>query len=234
MKVIGLLGGMSWESTTEYYKEINSLIKGKLGGLHSAKIVLYSIDFAEIEALQRKGDWDTATQLMISSAQRVCAGGADCLLICTNTMHKMADAVASSISVPLLHIVDVTAEKIRKQGLKKVGLLGTRFTMEQEFYRGRLEKSFGLQVFTPNENDRSIVHNVIYNELCKGVVNDQSKKQYVEIISKLHTEGAEGIILGCTEIGMLISPKDTDIPLFDTTLIHAEAAVEFALREYSL
>lgn len=230
MKVIGLLGGMSWESTAGYYRIINERMKECLGGLHSAKIALYSVDFAEIEELQHKGDWDSATTQMISGAQRVEAAGADCLLICTNTMHKMADAVSAAINIPLLHIADATAKNIKVAGLSQVGLLGTRFTMEQEFYRGRLI-SLGLKVLIPNEQDRNTVHTVIYDELCKGKVHEASRLQYKAIIDRLVQEGAEAVILGCTEIGMLVGQEDAGVPLFDTMRIHAEAAVAFALGE---
>jgi aspartate racemase len=228
MKIIGLLGGMSWESTAGYYKIINEEVRRRLGGLHSAKIALYSVDFAEIEALQHKEDWEAATAEMISAARRVAAAGADCLVICTNTMHRMAEQVASAINIPLLHIADTTANRLVADGVHQVGLLGTRFTMEQDFYRGRLE-SHGLTVIVPDEPDRDTVHRVIYDELCKGKIYDESRQQYQRIMRKLVQQGSEAVILGCTEISMLVCRDDSEVPLFDTTRIHAEAAVDFAL-----
>jgi aspartate racemase len=231
MKTIGLLGGMSWESTGEYYRIINSEVKQRLGGLHSAKVVLYSFDFAEIEHFQSRGDWESATRAMIVGAQKLIAAGADCLVICTNTMHKMADAVSQAITIPLLHIADATALQVKAAGITKIALLGTRFTMEQEFYRGRLEAQFGLSVLVPNETDRGIVHSVIYDQLCLGVMDDQSRKEYQRVLRWLHDNGAGGVILGCTEIGLLISQADTDLKVFDTAKIHALSAVEFALQK---
>jgi len=229
MKIIGLLGGMSWESTAGYYKIINEQVKARLGGLHSAKIALYSVDFAEIEELQHKGDWDSATREMISGARRVAAAGAECLVICTNTMHKMAESVSAAIDIPLLHIADATAARLKNAGVSQVGLLGTSFTMEQDFYRGRLI-SHGLSVIIPDESDRSVVHRIIYDELCKGAIVERSRAQYLEIIDKLVKQGSEAVILGCTEISMLVQQKNCEVPLFDTTRIHAEAAVDFALE----
>ena len=229
MKTIGLIGGMSWESSLEYYRIINEKVKEGLGGLHSAKCLLYSVDFAEIEELQHQGKWQEATQMMIDAARRVENGGADFLLICTNTMHKMADEVAANSSIPLLHIADATAEAIKSKGMKKIGLLGTKFTMEQNFYKGRLVDRHGLQVLIPPSADREIVHKVIYNELCLGKTIEQSRLEYARIIQKMVDEGAEGIILGCTEIGLLVKDEDSSVPLFDTTEIHAIAAVDFAL-----
>jgi aspartate racemase len=231
MKTIGLLGGMSWESSLEYYRVINEAVKARLGGLHSAKSILYSVDFHEIEALQRQDDWQTATERMIEAAQAIERGGADFLLICTNTMHKMADEVQARISIPLLHIADPTAERIRAQGLRRVGLLGTRFTMEELFYKGRLVSGHGLEVIVPGEVERETVHRVIYDELCLGTIRSQSREAYNRVIQSLVEQGAEVVILGCTEIGLLVRQEDSPVPLFDTTRIHAEAAVEYALQE---
>ncbi len=231
LKTIGLIGGMSWESSIEYYRIINATVHQRLGGLHSAKSIMYSVDFAEIETLQHQGRWQEATHCMIDAALRVEKGGADFLVICTNTMHKMADEVQANISVPLLHIADATAAKVHAQGMKKIGLLGTRFTMEEDFYKKRLEKKHGLRVLVPGEEDRSIVHHVIYDELVVGKINPASKGEYQRIISRLIQQGAEGIILGCTEIGLLVGQTDSTAPLFDTTRIHALAAAEFAMTE---
>ena len=229
MKTIGLLGGMSWESTHGYYAIINQGVQSELGGLHSAKITMVSVDFAEIETLQQKNDWESAGELLANSAKNVEAAGANCLLICTNTMHKVADAIESAITIPLLHIADATGEALVHAGIKKVGLLGTAFTMEQEFYKGRLTQNFGLDVITPNEADRAQVHRVIYEELCVGAIKPESKQVYLNIIDRLVDQGAEAIILGCTEIGLLVKQSDTSTPLFDTTEIHADKAVKFAL-----
>ncbi len=234
MKTIGLVGGMSWESSIEYYRIINETIRDKLGGLHSAKSVMYSVDFAEIEALQHEGKWEEATQLMISAAQHVEKGGAEVLIICTNTMHRIAEEVQEGIGIPLLHIADATAVKIKAAGLRKVGLLGTRFTMEEEFYKGRLTDQYGLDVLVPGDEGREIVHKVIFDELVMGKIEPKSKAQYLQIIEELVFEGAQGIILGCTEIGLLIRAKDVTVPAFDTAFIHATAAVEYALGEYEL
>lgn len=228
MKVIGLIGGMSWESTAEYYKIINETVKETLGGLHSAKLILYSVDFEEIETLQHAGKWEEATAYMVDAAQRVERGGADFVLICTNTMHKMADEVRTHITIPLLHIADATAEKIKEKNLKKIGLLGTKFTMEEDFYKGRLQK-VGLDVVIPDEDERVCVHDIIYSELCLGIIKDTSRERMKQVIGHLIAKGAEGIILGCTEIPLLIKQKDSPVPVFDTTLIHAEAAVKLAL-----
>ncbi len=230
MKVIGLIGGMSWESSAAYYKIINETVKKRLGGLHSAKILMYSVDFEEIEVLQHAGEWDKATALMVDAAQRVEKGGADCTVICTNTMHKMADEVQSSIGVPLLHIADATAEKIRAQKLTVIGLLGTKFTMEEDFYKGRLTQ-YKITTVIPDTNERTMIHDIIYNELCLGVIKDESREKMKKIIENLVLTGAEGVVLGCTEIPLLIKQRDCTVPLFDTTFIHAEAAVDFALRE---
>ncbi|MBW1675474.1 MAG: aspartate/glutamate racemase family protein [Deltaproteobacteria bacterium] len=230
MKTIGLIGGMSWESSIEYYRIINEAVRAKLGGLHSAKSIMYSVDFAEVEALQRQGKWDEATELMIDAAQHVKNGGADFVIICTNTMHMMADEVQMHIQIPLLHIADATAEKIKARGLRKIGLLGTKMTMEEDFYKGRLTEKHGLEVVIPTAEEREIVHRVIFNELCMGERKKSSKEQYVSIMDHLVKHGAEGIILGCTEISLLVQGKDSQVPLFDTTKIHALAAVEYALR----
>jgi len=229
MKVIGLIGGMSWESTATYYNLINQAVKERLGGLHSAECVLYSVDFAEVADLQRQGKWTKAAQLLAAAAQNVERAGADLVLICTNTMHKVADQIQAGIRVPLLHIVDVTAEKIKQAGIRRVGLLGTRFTMEDDFYRGRLTGQFGLEVITPESEDRETVHRIIYEELCLGNIRTESKARLAGIMGRLGERGAEGIILGCTELGLLSSAKDSRVRLFDTTHLHALAAVEYAL-----
>ncbi len=230
MKTIGLIGGMSWESSIEYYRLINETVRDRLGGLHSAKSVMYSVDFAEIETLQHQAQWAEATQMMINAAKNVENGGADFVVICTNTMHKMADEVQQHINISLLHIADATADKIKAQNLRKIGLLGTKFTMEEDFYRGRLVEKHGLEVIIPPEQERELVHRIIYDELCLGQVLPASKAQYVDIINNFVKNGAEGIILGCTEISLLVSQADSQVPLFDTTLIHAVAAVEYALE----
>ncbi|MAF83545.1 MAG: aspartate/glutamate racemase family protein [Gammaproteobacteria bacterium] len=228
MKMIGLLGGMSWESTELYYRCINQETKRALGDLHSAPIAMVSVDFQVIENLQRQGDWAAAGSMLAEQACRVEKSGADFLLICTNTMHKIAADIEAAIEIPLLHIADATAERIRQAGITTVGLLGTQFTMEQEFYRGRLEQQ-GLKVLIPDEADRKIVHRVIYEELCLGDIRQDSRAEYLRIIEQLHAAGAEGIIQGCTEIGMLVQQQHTSVPLFDTTVIHAQAAVAEAL-----
>jgi aspartate racemase len=229
MKTIGLIGGMSWESTATYYRIINELVRDRLGGLHSAKICLCSLDFAEIAAQQSRGDWDAMGALLGDAAKHLEAAGADCVLICTNTMHKLADAVQRRITIPLLHIADAAAERAVAAGLTCVGLLGTRFTMEDGFYAERLSAQHGITVITPDEADRQVVHRIIYDELCVGRRDEASKQEYLRIIKRLVAHGAQGIVLGCTEIGLLISQSDTEVPLLDTTTIHAEAAVEFAL-----
>lgn len=229
MKTIGLLGGMSWESTVEYYRLINLEIKKHLGGLHSAKISLCSVDFAEVEELQLKQDWLGAGSLMAEWARRVEGAGAECLVLCTNTMHKVADAISEAIKILLLHIADATARQIQQQGCHTVGLLGTRYTMEQDFYRGRLEVLHGLKVLTPNDSDRAIVHEVIYKDLCSGIVRDEARAHFVRIVEDLGVRGAQGVILGCTEIGLLIKQGDTKIPLFDTTIIHAQHAARWSV-----
>ena len=228
MKTIGLLGGMSWESTLGYYRAINEGVKRKLGGLHSAKIAMYSVDFATIEELQRAGDWEATATILSEAAQRVESAGADFLLICTNTMHKVAPEIEAAIQIPLLHIADATAEVLVQEGILSVGLLGTAFTMEQEFYKGRLTNNYGLTVLVPDEKDRQIVHNVIFQELCLGKIESASKAEYLRIIDSLASQGAEAVILGCTEIGMLVKQADTDVRLLDTTAIHAEKAVVYA------
>jgi aspartate racemase len=230
MKVIGLIGGMSWQSTVEYYRLINEGVKEKLGGLHSAKCILYSIDFAEMEELQRRGKWTAAARVLLGAAQKVERAGADLVVICTNTMHKLADTIQAGIGIPLLHIADATAEKVNAAGIRQVGLLGTRFTMEEDFYRGRLANKFGLEVIIPNPEDRHIVHRIIYEELCIGKVRPESKVLVAGIISRLVHVGAGGIILGCTELGLLLGAEDSRVPLFDTTHMHALAAVAYALK----
>ena len=229
MKTIGLLGGMSWESSLEYYRTINQLVKERLGGLHSAKCLLYSVDFQEIESLQHRGLWDEAGRLLGEAARGLQKGGADFLLICTNTMHKVAPVVQQHISMPLLHIADPTAKSVLSRGIRKIGLLGTRFTMQEDFYKGKLMRDHGLEVLTPIDADMDMIHQVIFDELVLGLIKDVSKEKYIAVIKRLEAAGAEGVILGCTEIGLLVKDQDSPIPLFDTTLIHAEAAVEYAL-----
>lgn len=230
MKTIGLLGGMSWESTLNYYKAINQGVKAELGGFNSAQILLYSVNFDHIEKLQRAGKWQKMGDMLSKSAKDLEAAGANCLLICTNTMHKVAHQIEQQIHIPLLHIADATAAHLINDGVSCVGLLGTGFTMEQGFYKNRLTDKFDIKVLVPNEDDRAYVHRVIYNELCLGEINAQSKECYLNIINKLYLQGAQAIILGCTEIALLVSQNDTDIPLYDTTAIHADAAVKFALK----
>jgi aspartate racemase len=229
MKTIGLIGGMSWESSAEYYRLINALVKERLGGFHSAKCAMISVDFAEIETLQREDRWAESAQLLIAAAQDLERSGADMILLCTNTMHKVADDIQASIRVPFLHIVDATADRITAQGLTIVGLLGTRFTMEEDFYVGRLTQHYGLRVLTPEVDEREMIHRVIYDELCLGEIKAASKAQYLSVIDHLISRGAQGIILGCTEIGLLIQVGDCRVPVFDTTRLHAQAAVELAL-----
>lgn len=230
-KTIGLIGGMSWESSAEYYRIINEAVRDRLGGLHSARCLMWSFDFAEIEALQHDGRWDDATALLIDAAGRLERGGADFIVICTNTMHRMADAVQAAIGLPLLHIADPTAERIRDAGLRRVGLLGTAFTMEGDFYKGRLVERHGLDVLVPDEADRALVHRIIYDELVQGRVEPASRAAYRDVMARLVERGAEAIILGCTEIMLLVGPDDSSVPLFDTTAIHAEAAVALALAD---
>lgn len=228
MRTIGLLGGMSWESSAEYYRLANELVKERLGGLHSARCILHSVDFADIEELQANGDWDRAGELLAEAAASLERGGADIVLLCTNTMHKVADRVGAAIGVPLLHLADTTAEAVLGAGMQTVGLLGTAFTMEQDFYRGRLA-AHGLQVLTPAPADRAIVHSVIYDELCVGVVDARSRAEYLRIMGSLADRGAQGVILGCTEIELLIGPDDGPVPTFPTARLHIEAAIRFAL-----
>jgi aspartate racemase len=229
MKVIGLIGGMSWESTAEYYRIINESVKERLGGLHSARILLYSVDFHQVEVLQQEGRWQEATEVLLDAARRVQRGGADFMLICTNTMHKMAEEIEESISIPLLHIADATALEIGRRGITRVALLGTKYTMEDDFYKGRLAEGHGLQVLIPPEKERDAVHRVIYDELCLGNIVAASRSELVGIIRGLGGQGAEGVILGCTELPLLIKQEDSPLPLFDTTTIHARSAVDFAL-----
>ena len=229
MKTIGLIGGMSWESSIEYYRIINELTKAKLGGLHSAKSLMVSVDFAEIEVLQHEGRWEEASALMVEAARSLERGGADFVVLCTNTMHKSAQEIQAGIRIPFLHIADATAQIVKKSGIQKIGLLGTRFTMEEDFYKGRLSQNFGLDVIIPNAQGCEIVHRVIYDELVLGKIEQRSKEKYLEIIGQMVSAGAEGIILGCTEIGLLVHQEDSQVPLFDTTRIHAESAVEYAL-----
>lgn len=230
MKTIGLLGGMSWESTSFYYRNINQGIKANLGGLHSAKIALLSVDFAEIEQLQHAGDWDATAEILSAAAQQVEAAGADFLLICTNTMHKVAPQVQAAINIPLLHLADATAQQLVEDGISKVALLGTGFTMAQDFYKGRLRDQFDLDVRVPSEADQKIVHDIIYQELCLGEVKEASRREYLRIVEQLTLDGAQAVILGCTEICMLIDQTHTDTKLYDTTAIHAERAVSLALE----
>jgi aspartate racemase len=230
VKTIGLIGGMSWESTVPYYRHINELVKQHLGGLHSARIVLFSVDFHDIECLQHADKWDEAGECLAEAARSLEAAGADFLILCTNTMHKVASAIENAVKIPLLHIADPTAEAVKRAGIRSVGLLGTRFTMEQDFYRGRLASRHGLQVLVPDDADRELVHSVIYNELCLGIVRASSREAFREIIARLVARGAEGVILGCTEIAMLVSPADAAVQVFDTAVIHASSAVEFSLQ----
>ena len=229
MKTIGLIGGMSWESTIPYYRTINETVKQRLGGLHSAKIVLYSVDFHEIEQLQRSGDWQRAGELLAQAAQTLARAGADCIVLCTNTMHKVAPQIEAAVGIPLLHIADATGQAIRRAGLNKVALLGTRFTMEQDFYKQRLSERHAIDVVVPNEMEREVVHRVIYQELCLGQIQSESRAAYRRIMQRLvEQEAAQAIILGCTEISLLVDQSDASVPLFDTTAIHAQAAAEFA------
>lgn len=229
MKCIGLLGGMSWESTVSYYQTLNRGVRARLGGLHSARVLLNSVDFAEIERLQHAGDWPATARLLSAAARDLQAGGADFLLIGTNTMHKVAPEIAAAIEIPLLHIADATAKRLVADGVTRVGLLGTRFTMEQDFYKGRLGELFGLEVLVPSEGERERVHRIIYDELCLGRVLDASRAEYLAVIAGLARAGGQAVILGCTEIALLVGDADAEVPLYDTTAIHAEAAVEWAL-----
>ena len=228
MKTIGLIGGMSWESTVTYYKIINETVKEKLGGLHSAKCILYSVDFQEIEECQANGNWEKSGEILGEAANNLEQAGADFIVICTNTMHKVINQIKGKISIPILHIAEMTAEKILEKGLKNIALLGTKYTMEQDFYKSKLiEKE--INVIIPDKNDIEIINKVIYDELCLGIINSNSKKKFLEIVDKLRSKGAEGIILGCTEIGLLIKNEDTDVPLFDTAVIHAEEAAIYSI-----
>ncbi|MGL6419436.1 aspartate/glutamate racemase family protein [Aeromonas allosaccharophila] len=229
MKCIGLLGGMSWESTVSYYQALNRGVRAKLGGLHSARVLLNSVDFAAIERLQHAGDWPATARLLAAEARKLQDGGADFLLIGTNTMHKVAPEIEAAIDIPLLHIADATAAKLQADGITRVGLLGTRFTMEQDFYKGRLQEKFGLEVLVPGEAQRERVHRIIYDELCLGEIRASSRAEYLAIIAGLAAAGAEAVILGCTEIALLVDDARAAVPLYDTTAIHAEAAVALAL-----
>jgi aspartate racemase len=230
MKTIGMIGGMSWESSIEYYRIINQTVRARLGGLHSAKSIMVSVEFAEIEALQHQDRWDELATIMIDAARSLERGGADFVIICTNTMHKLYDKVQNSIDIPMLNIADATAARINADGIDRVALLGTRFTMEEDFYKGRLRERFGLDVIIPEQDEMDIVHRVIYDELCAGIIKPDSKQKYAAIIRRLISTGARGIILGCTEIGLLVKPEDSSVALFDTTEIHAQEAVRYALE----
>ena len=229
LKTIGLIGGMSWESTVTYYKIINETVKEKLGGLHSAKCILYSVDFQEIEECQANGNWEKSGEILGEAAYNLEKAGADFIVICTNTMHKVVDQIKEKISIPILHIAEMTAEKILEKGLKNIALLGTKYTMEQDFYKSKLIEK-GINVIIPDKNDIEIINEVIYDELCLGTINSNSKKKFLEIVDKLRNKGVEGIILGCTEIGLLIKNEDTDVPLFDTAIIHAEQAAIYSIK----
>ena len=229
LKTIGLIGGMSWESTATYYKIINETVKEKLGGLHSAKCILYSVDFQEIEECQANGNWEKSGEILGEAAYNLEKAGADFIVICTNTMHKVVNQIKEKISIPILHIAEMTAEKILEKGLKNIALLGTKYTMEQDFYKSKLIEK-GINVIIPDKNDIEIINEVIYDELCLGIINSNSKKKFLEIVDKLRSKGAEGIILGCTEIGLLIKNEDTDVPLFDTAIIHAEQAAIYSIK----
>lgn len=231
MKTIGLIGGLSWESSIEYYRIINQEAQKRLGGVHSARCLLYSFDFGEIEALQAADDWDGASERMVDAARRLQLAGADCIVICSNTMHLMADAVEAAAALPLIHIADATAAPIMAKGFQRVGLLGTSFTMERDFYRGRMSEHFGLDVQIPNAAGRAIVHDIIYEELVRGIIRDESRRRYQTLIEGLADAGAEAVILGCTEIGLLIKPEHSALLTFDSTVLHALAAVDWALGE---
>ncbi len=231
MKTIGLIGGMSWESTVIYYRLLNQMARERLGGLHSAQLLLWSFDFAEIEALQAAGDWAGASDAMVEAARRLEHGGAECIVICTNTMHKMADDVQAAVGIPLIHIGDATAAAINSAGVTRPLLLATRYTMEQDFYKGRLRDRQGIDVAVPDEAGRTAVHDIIYEELCQGIVSPESKRRYLDVIAKARPQGIDGVIFGCTEVGLLLSPDDLEIPAFDTTELHARAALDYALSE---
>ncbi|AOZ94409.1 aspartate/glutamate racemase family protein [Paenibacillus crassostreae] len=228
MKTIGLIGGMSWESSAEYYRLMNELVKKRLGGLHSAKCILYSVDFAEIELCQHEGRWVDAADILVQAAQCLESAGADAIVLCTNTMHRLANEIKSQVHIPFLHIAHAAVEEIQLKGIKKVGLLGTRYTMEQEFYRGEIEKN-GIEVVVPDKHGREVVHKVIYEELCKGQIIPNSRDLYMRIMNQMVVDGAEGIILGCTEITLLIKPEHATVPIFDTTFLHANKAVDFSI-----
>ncbi len=229
MKTIGLIGGLSWESTAPYYRHLNEGVRERLGGLHSARIVLWSFDFAQVEALQAEGDWAGATRLMEDAARRLAGAGAELIVIASNTMHRMADEVEAAAGLPLIHIADATGLAVRAAGLRRPALLATRYTMEQDFYRGRLAARHGVEAMVPDERGRELVHRIIYEELCVGIVRPQSKAAYLEEIERLRRQGADGVILGCTEVGLLLGPEDTDLPMFDTTRLHVEKALDVAL-----
>lgn len=229
MRVVGLIGGMSWESSHQYYRLLNEAVRDRTTPLTNAKSLMYTVNFAEVEALQHAERWDEAGEMMADAAQRLERGGADCVVLCTNTMHKLADAITSSVQIPLLHIADATATAVKAVGLERIGLLGTAFTMEQDFYKGRLINNFSLEVITPEKGERERVHRIIYDELCAGVVRDSSRAEYVQVMESLVARGAQGVILGCTEIMLLISAADCSVPTFDTTALHALAAADFAL-----
>ena len=231
MKTIGLIGGMSWESTVVYYQLLNRMARERLGGLHSAKLLLWSFDFAEIEAFQAAGDWDQATAAMVDAGRRLERGGAECLVICTNTMHKMAGDVQAAVSIPLVHIADATANAIKQSSSKQPLLLATRYTMEQDFYKGRLQSTHDIQVSVPDDEGRTTVHDIIYKELCQGVISAASKQQYLDVVTREQEGGADGVIFGCTEVGLLIRPEDLTVPAFDSTELHARAAIDFALQD---
>jgi aspartate racemase len=231
MKTIGLIGGMSWESTVPYYRQLNEAVKQRLGGLHSAKCILYSVNFYEIERLQAAGDWDGAGAVLADAARMLERAGADFIVLCTNTMHKVASNIEAAVGIPLLHIADATASSIKQAGCSRVGLLGTKFTMEQPFYRDRLTQQHGIEVVLPNEAERDSLHHIIYQELCQGVINPESKQAVRKMMAGLAWQGVDGIILGCTEIGLLVDKADAAVPLFDTSIIHARAAVDFALQD---
>ena len=231
LKTIGLIGGMSWESSMTYYKVINETVKNRLGGLHSAKCIMYSVDFYEIEKCQADGNWEKSGEILGEAAYNLEKAGADFIVICTNTMHKVINQIKERISIPVLHIAEMTAEKILEKKMKNIALLGTKYTMEQDFYKSKLIEK-GINVIIPDKNDIEIINNVIYDELCLGIINPESKVKYLEIVNTLKQKGAEGIILGCTEIGLLIKSEDTDIPLFDTALIHAEQAAIYSIKDY--
>jgi len=229
IKTIGLIGGLSWESTAIYYRLLNEAVRRRLGGLHSARLLLWSFDFAEIEALQAQGDWAAAAAQMADAARRLAQGGAECLVICSNTMHRMAAEVEAAGALPLLHIADATAAAIKASASRRPLLLATRYTMEQSFYKGRLSERHGIEAMVPGEADRQTIHRIIFEELCRGIIRPESKAAYLEVVARCRARGADGVIFGCTEIGMIVAPEDFDLPVFDTTLLHAEAAIAFAL-----